>query len=194
MLSHRTRTILLLIVTGGVLHAAPAAAQPAVAGAVVGRPVPACPLQSLAGAPGPDLAALRGQVIYVDFWASWCGPCAKAFPFLDRLDAGLRDRGLQVVAINVDERIADAQAFLQRHRAGFALARDASGACPRAFGVVGMPSSYLIDRRGMVRAVHVGFRESDAAQRRQEIERLLAEDAGLAAGADRPRDSAPAPR
>lgn len=141
----------------------------------LGDPVPACHASDMRSGSQVDLAAHRGRVVYVDFWASWCAPCTKAFPFLNRLDAELGPRGLTVVGISVDERITDAERFLKRFPARFATAHDDKGSCPRAFGVIGMPSSYLIDRHGKIRAVHVGFREGDAAPRTQEIERLLRE-------------------
>ncbi|HTO49624.1 MAG TPA: TlpA disulfide reductase family protein [Burkholderiales bacterium] len=148
----------------------------AVAASLVGQKAPECALAPLGDSPPFDLAAARGaKVLYVDFWASWCGPCVRAFPFLNALDREFRDRGLQVVGINVDERADDALAFLRRYRANFPVAKDSGGACPRAFGVVGMPASYLIDRRGIVREVHIGFRDGEAAQRRAQVERLLAE-------------------
>lgn len=157
---------------------------PAAAVSPPAKEAPACALAPLGDAPRVVLEPGRGdKVLYVDFWASWCAPCARAFPFLNALDREFRDRGLEVVGVNVDEHAGDALAFLRRHRAGFAVGRDVGGACPRAFGVVGMPSSFLIDRRGVVRAVHVGFRDGDAAARRAEVERLLLEPAAAPAGA-----------
>jgi len=116
---------------------------------------------------------LRGKVLYVDFWASWCGPCAKAFPFLNAMNEKYRDRGLHILAINVDEKAEDAKDFLSRHPASFTLAADSSGRCPADFGVQAMPSSFLIDRNGIVRYVHLGFRTGDAEKIRGEIEQVL---------------------
>jgi len=117
---------------------------------------------------------LRGKVVYVDFWASWCGPCKKSFPFMNAIDSEFRARGLQILAINVDEQPATAQEFLSRYPANFALGADNTGQCPRAFGVKAMPSSYLVDREGVIRYVHLGFRPGHAEQLRQAIEQLLA--------------------
>jgi thiol-disulfide isomerase/thioredoxin len=142
-----------------------------------GQPAPTCALAALGPGPAVDLQHARGKVLYVDFWASWCTPCRKAFPFLNTLDADFRARGLQVVGVNVDEDPANARIFLERNPARFAVAADRGGACPRAFGVEGMPSSYLVDRSGVVRYVHLGFRPDDADALRHKVEQLLAEPA-----------------
>lgn len=148
-----------------------------------GNPAPNCRLDGLAGRPGLNLAELRGRVVYVDFWASWCPHCGPAFRFLNSLEAELAAAGLTVLGVNLDQRRDEAERFLERHPARFALASDASGACPAAFAVTGMPSAYLLDRDGVVRGVHVGFRPGDAAGRREEISRLLEE---AASGSPRP--------
>ena len=141
----------------------------------VGKPAPDCSLNALGSSPAGHTAAHRGKVMYVDFWASWCVPCAKSFPFLNKLDADLRDKGLQIVGVNVDEQSADAEAFLKKRPANFAVGNDAQGDCPKAFGVVAMPSAYVVDRQGIVRAVHYGFRESDQEDLRRTVEKLLSE-------------------
>jgi thiol-disulfide isomerase/thioredoxin len=146
--------------------------------ASVGDPVPVCEPGPLGGNETVDLRAYRGRVLYVDFWASWCAPCRKAFPFMNALDGEFRDQGLQIVGINVDENAENARAFLARNPARFALAADRGGQCPRAFGVTAMPTSYLIDRNGVVRYVHLGFRPGQADDLRRRVEQLLAEPGG----------------
>jgi peroxiredoxin len=140
-----------------------------------GRTAPHCELTPIEGGPSHDLLQqYRGQVVYVDFWASWCGPCAQSFPFMNDLAHDLRSRGLNVVGINLDENPEDAKAFLDRHPAHFTVVADASGQCPQDFGVKAMPSSYLIDRQGVVRHIHLGFRPGEAEQFRAQVEQLLA--------------------
>jgi peroxiredoxin len=158
-------------------------AHPALAGGAADtRYMPECRLQALGPSSAPNLADYRGKVLYVDFWASWCGHCGPAFRFLNALEAEFRDAGFAVVGINVDERADAALAFLEKHPARFAVAADPRGACPAAFSVNAMPSSFLVDRNGVVRRVHVGFREEGAAARREEVRRLI--ESGLA-GEDR---------
>jgi peroxiredoxin len=139
-----------------------------------GQTAPNCELAPIGGGQSHDLRQYRGKVVYVDFWASWCGPCAQSFPFMNSLDRDLRNKGLHVLGINLDENPEDAKAFLARHPAHFTVAADASGQCPQDFGVQAMPSSYLIDRQGVIRHVHLGFRPGEAEQFRAQVEQLLA--------------------
>lgn len=140
-----------------------------------GSQAPNCALTPVGGAQHYDLRQFHGKVVYVDFWASWCGPCTKSFPFLNKLDHELRDRGLQVIAVNMDETAQDAQNFLAAYPANFTVAADTSGQCAKDFGVKAMPSSYLVDRNGVIRHVHLGFRPGEAEEVRTLIEQLLAE-------------------
>jgi peroxiredoxin len=152
------------------------AAAAGASGGAVGQPAPVCELQPLGGSPPVDMRQFRGKVLYVDFWASWCSPCKKSFPFMNALDDEFRDRGLQVLGINVDEDAGSARAFLSRYPASFVLGADSSGRCPRAFDVQAMPSSYLVDRKGIIRYVHLGFRPGQAEQLRRVVEQLLADE------------------
>lgn len=122
-----------------------------------------------------DLHQFRGKVLYVDFWASWCAPCAKSFPFMNQLDRDLKGQGLEVLGINLDENPEDASAFLAKHPARFKVVADVGKNCPKDFGVPGMPASYLIDRQGVIRFMHLGFRPGDANQLKSQIEQLLNE-------------------
>ena len=125
-----------------------------------------------AGTPAPDvnlpgltdavtLAALSGKVVYVDFWASWCGPCKQSFPFMNELQAKYRAQGLEVVAVNLDAKRGEADKFLGEVPAHFTLAFDAKGESAKRFELKGMPSSYLIGRDGRLVAVHKGFKDDD---------------------------------
>jgi thiol-disulfide isomerase/thioredoxin len=138
---------------------------------VAGDAAPACSVQLLDGGRNVSLADYRGKVMYVDFWASWCAPCRDSFPFMNELQRELADKGLQIVAVSVDKTAEDAKRFLARYPASFTIMLDAAASCPAAFRLEGMPSSYIIDRSGAVRAVHTGFHNSD----RDEIRRQLVE-------------------
>jgi thiol-disulfide isomerase/thioredoxin len=124
-----------------------------------------------------SLPSLRGQVVYVDFWASWCVPCRLSMPALDALHRKHASRGFTVVGVNKDTALADAQRFLKRVPVGFVLAQDEKDALAKAFDVKAMPSGYLIDRRGVVRRVHRGFTAETAAELELEVAQLLDEPA-----------------
>jgi cytochrome c biogenesis protein CcmG, thiol:disulfide interchange protein DsbE len=138
------------------------------------RPAPAVALPTADGTM-MQLAHLRGKVVLVDFWASWCVPCKASFPALDALHRELRDRGLEVVAINVDARRKDADAFLAGRSPAMTILFDPNGATPEAFNVRAMPSSALIDRAGNIRFTHEGFTGKTLDTYRREIATLLAE-------------------
>jgi thiol-disulfide isomerase/thioredoxin len=143
----------------------------------VGQPAPNCKLAALSEqSAATELEQHRGKVLYVDFWASWCGPCAQSFPFMNALQREFGDQGLQILAINVDEKADDAKAFLAKHPASFGLAADASGQCPKSFGVKGMPTSYLVDKQGVIRHIHLGFRAGEAEKVRDIVGKLLSEN------------------
>ena len=110
------------------------------------------------------LSDLQGKVVYLDFWASWCGPCKQSFPWMNELQRKYGARGLQVVAINLDARRSDADQFLQRNAAAFALAFDGRADSARRIGVKGMPTSLLLDGQGKVLYVHQGFRAEERAE------------------------------
>lgn len=139
----------------------------------VGRPAPAFDLPA-AGAKNVRLADLKGRVVLVDFWASWCAPCRKSFPFLGELQARYGGEGFTVVGINVDEERSEADRFLAETPAAFPIVFDPAGETPADFGVKGMPSSYLIDRAGKVILVHKGFRERDKAELEAKVKEALA--------------------
>lgn len=122
-----------------------------------------------------SLAAWRGQVVLVDVWASWCGPCKVAFHRYDSLFTEYRDRGFRVLAINVDEKRADADRFLKDRPHQMAVVFDPKGVAPERLRLTGMPTSYLVDRRGSIRYRHEGFAERDLIEYRRQIEALLAE-------------------
>jgi thiol-disulfide isomerase/thioredoxin len=153
------------------------ALAPAVAAGIdAGSPVPALDAPALrAGDPVIALRALRGRVVYVDFWASWCVPCRISMPVLEELARRLGPRGFAVVGVNKDATTADAERFLRRVPVTFALVSDPGDAWAIAFGVKAMPSGYLVDRAGVVRHVHRGFTAQTAATLEREIEALLRE-------------------
>lgn len=121
------------------------------------------------------LADYKGKVVLIDFWASWCPPCKASFPALDAIYREFQGKGLQVLAVNVDERQHDAETFLAAHPHRLTVLFDPKGVAPEAFGVKGMPSSFLIDRAGTIRFTHMGYTGNVDASYRQEISQLLSE-------------------
>lgn len=120
-----------------------------------------------------SLEHLRGRVVYVDFWASWCGPCRRSFPWMNDLQRRYGDRGLTIVGVNVDKRRPDADRFLSQVPASFTVVFDAAGVTPSGWGVAGMPSSYLIDQQGKVVAVETGFLDERKGVMEARIQKLL---------------------
>jgi peroxiredoxin len=121
-----------------------------------------------------SLDSYRGKVVFLDFWASWCGPCAQALPALETLRGEFPAQDFQVVAVNVDSESAAAKAFVQRRPIGYPTALDPAGKIPARFGVQAMPTSFLIDRHGVIRHVQQGFRPSDVTALRERIQELVA--------------------
>jgi cytochrome c biogenesis protein CcmG, thiol:disulfide interchange protein DsbE len=124
---------------------------------------------------GLDLQALRGHVVYLDFWASWCTPCRQSFPWMQSLEDSYRRAGLTVIAVDVDSDRADADRFLARFSPDFAVRFDPGGALAERFKVMGMPTSLLIDRRGVVRYRHIGFLPAETQSYEDEVRQLLDE-------------------
>jgi len=141
------------------------------AGWKVGDPLPNLRAQQLEGEL-PD--SVKGKVVLVDFWASWCGPCAESFPVMEELHKRYQDQGLVILAINTDEKRANMEKFLKKHSTSFIVVRDAAQKLVSQADAVTMPMSFLVDREGKVRFVHDGFRGNETKKKYiTEIESLL---------------------
>jgi thiol-disulfide isomerase/thioredoxin len=139
-----------------------------VAATEAGQPAPAFALPNAKG-DTVSLERMRGRVVYVDFWASWCGPCRRSFPWMNKMQQKYGARGLVVVGVNVDKKRGDAERFLAQIPASFTIVFDEAGTTPAAYGVKGMPSSYVIDARGNVTFVERGFLDESRAVLEQKI-------------------------
>jgi peroxiredoxin len=120
-------------------------------------------------------AELAGKVLLVDFWASWCAPCKASFPALSSLHSDYTDRGFAVIGVSVDEKKSAYEQFLKRNKPAFPTVRDAAHRLAGQVNVPTMPTSYLVDRRGVVRFVHSGFHDHTPAELRRQIQQLLDE-------------------
>ena len=116
-----------------------------------------------------------GDVILLDFWASWCGPCRQSFPWMNDMHAKYADLGLRVVAINLDNDTEAAQEFLAEVPANFILGFDPEGNAAEQMQVEAMPMSYLIDRNGQIRFRLMGFNSGTKAEHEAHIQTLLSE-------------------
>jgi cytochrome c biogenesis protein CcmG/thiol:disulfide interchange protein DsbE len=118
-----------------------------------------------------DLQEFRGKVIVLDFWASWCVPCRRSFPWMNSMQEKYGDEGLVIIGVNLDAVDADAQAFLQETPAEFRIVSDPQGTLAREHDVIAMPTSYIFDRDGKLVTRHLGFK----VKRQEEYEALLVE-------------------
>ena len=148
----------------------------------VASPAPEITMHTLDGKP-LTLASLKGQVVLLDFWASWCAPCRKSFPFLDELQKRHATDGLRVVGLTLEEDDAAVTSFLEAVPAAFTIARDPSELSGEAFGVVAMPTTFLIDREGSIAARFEGGDESVHKKVEAAVATLLA-GGTLPAGSD----------
>ena len=122
-----------------------------------------------------DLNDYKNKVVYIDFWASWCGPCRKSFPWMNAMQAEYQTQSFTVLSINLDHSKDLAAKFLLTNPADFPIIYDPKGKLAKKFKVRGMPSSYLINKAGEIVSAHVGFNTSKQMKYEAEIKTLLAE-------------------
>lgn len=140
------------------------------AGLAPGDKFPELSQFGLAGA----LPDTKGKVVLVDFFASWCGPCKGSFPVMQELHKKYGSQGLVILAVNVDKKKEDMDEFLKNYPADFTIVRDVSNKLVSAVKIPTMPSSFLLDQNGVVRAAHKGFTGEESRKKYvEEIESLL---------------------
>jgi thiol-disulfide isomerase/thioredoxin len=128
----------------------------------VGGPMPSVSVRQFADGGKIDLGSLKGKVVLVDIWASWCGPCKEEMPLLDELAGRLKKKGVEIIAVSIDEDKESAEAFLSsRPSWSLTVAHDPKGKLPEALHPGKMPSSYVVDAEGIIRYVNEGFERGD---------------------------------
>jgi len=120
-----------------------------------------------------QLSDLKGKVVYLDFWASWCDPCRASFPWMSEMKKKYASQGLEIIAINLDKERELADTFLKDMDVNFIVAFDPSGESAERFELRGMPGSYLIGKDGSIQASHLGFRDKDKKKLESAVKILL---------------------
>jgi len=116
-----------------------------------------------------DPGNYKGKIVIVDFWASWCVPCRRSFPWMNEMQSRYEADGLIVIGVNVDRKSEDAAAFLAKYPANFEVIYDPAGALAEEYGVEVMPSTYVLDRNGELLERHLGFK----VRRQSEYEAVI---------------------
>jgi thiol-disulfide isomerase/thioredoxin len=142
----------------------------------VGKPAPAATIHPLNG-DAVDLSSLHGKVVVLDFWASWCRPCAKSLPHLADLAREFAGRDAVIYAVDQWDSAAEIESFMLESDLEIPAALDREGAASVAFGVSGIPHLVVIDQTGTIRAVSIGYDPDSAEVVKRRIEQLL--DGGL---------------
>lgn len=122
-----------------------------------------------------DLSRFRGRVVYLDFWASWCAPCRLSFPWMQAMKDAYERQGLTVVAVDLDRDRQDAERFLAKFHPNFDVRFDPQGEVAERFDIKGMPTGVIIDRHGVLRFTHIGFRPVDSGRYEDQLRTVLAE-------------------
>lgn len=138
---------------------------------IVGKPAPSFSLKTIDGRATLSLSEMRGQVVIVDFWASWCVPCQHSLPELAAFETSLK--GLRVLAINIDDERQNALEFLTRNRVKLTSLYDENKHVVGSYDIPAMPSALIIDQQGIVRFVHGGYTERDMPIMMKEARSLL---------------------
>lgn len=160
---------------------------------LVGAPAPAWTKVAALGTAPSSIAQLRGRVVLLDFWASWCGPCRMLAPRLSALKDKFGAQGLTVVGITTDE-AEKAAVFAERHQMRYGVVVDKDGDTSRAYGVSALPTMILVDKKGVVREVFIGYDPSGDARLEATVKTLLAEAGPPATPLPPPTPSVPRPR
>jgi peroxiredoxin len=140
---------------------------------LIGRPAPTFAVDSVNGKGKIDLTKYKGKVVLVDFWATWCEPCKKSFPKLQDLNVKLKASGLVIVGISQDDEGEGLVEFGKTYGAEFPLGWDKDKNVAKKFKPPSMPTSFVVDKQGVVRFAHMGYHDGDEEAVEKEIKSLL---------------------
>ena len=138
---------------------------------MIGKPAPGFTLKTIDGSSSMSLYDLRGKVVIIDFWATWCAPCRRSLPRLADLEAN--KKGVRVLAVNVDDERINAVEFIKQHNVKITSVYDVKKDVAGSYDVPAMPSALIVDRSGIVRFIHTGYTEKDLDLIKKEAESLL---------------------
>ena len=157
-----------------VLSLAGAVGIGAAGAASVSGPAPNFTLKALDGK-NLKLSEMRGNVVLINFWASWCGPCREEMPLLNELHSKYEPLGFTVLGVNVEEQEHSARGFLKNFPVDFPIQLDNRNRVSKLYDVVAMPTSVVIDRDGNMRYLHRGYKSGDENKYRQVVKQLIRE-------------------
>ena len=168
-MSFKSLTIATAVFVGSTLAGSAFAAD------AIGQAAPPFSLPLRGGTAPLGLGKLRGQVVMVNFWASWCGPCREEFPLLDQMYKKYKAMGFTMLGVNVEPESKDAEGFIAKTPVTFPIVFDKDSAVSKLYHVEGMPSTVLIDRNGVLRWVHRGYKTGDVDEYLNQVRALLRE-------------------
>jgi cytochrome c biogenesis protein CcmG, thiol:disulfide interchange protein DsbE len=122
-----------------------------------------------------NIADYKGKVVYLDFWASWCGPCKQSFTYMAGLKQQYGAKGLAVVTVNMDKSPAQAAAFMKKVGVTLPVTYDSNGTVAKRYGVKTMPTSFVIDRTGKMRFTHQGFYPAKTSEYSTQVAQIVNE-------------------
>ena len=165
--SNRLSGLLLITVIGMLTPLAVSAAE-------VGKPAPDFTLKSLSGE-NLKLSEMTGNVVLINFWASWCGPCREEMPLLNALHSKYEPLGFTVLGVNVEEDVNGAKGFLNNFPVDFPVLLDNTNKVSKQYQVIAMPTTVVVDRDGNMRYLHQGYKSGDEEKYRQMVKELVRE-------------------
>ncbi len=157
--------LIAILIVGGITSASSGEAN---------GPAPAFSLTSISGQTA-SLNQYKGQVVMVNFWATWCGPCQQEMPLLDQMYKKFKPTGFTLLGVNVDKDVPTVKDLLTRKPVTFPILLDPTNQVSKAYHVNDMPSTVIIDRKGDIRYVHRGYKPGDENEYQNRIRQLIAE-------------------